>query len=78
MFPSRYRSCDDCGASVERDESVGHECDRERRLDYEIFHVRDEVARFEAELGAYLASRRGRFEIWYAEREWRLRASSQH
>lgn len=76
MFPSRYLSCDDCGASVERGERTGHECDRERRLDYEVFQVRDELGRFEAELAAYLALPRGRFEVWYAERERRLRASS--
>lgn len=76
MFPSRYLSCDDCGASVERDERAGHECDRERRLDYEVFQVRDELRRFEAELAAYLALPRGRFEAWYAERERRLRAPS--
>jgi hypothetical protein len=76
MFPSRYRSCDDCGASVERDESGGHECDLERRLDYQIFHLRDEVARFEVELGAYLASPSGRFETWHAEHERHRRAGS--
>ena len=67
VFTSRYVSCDDCGASVVRDESGGHECDPERRLDYLIFHLRDEVGRFEAELCAYLDSPTGRFESWYAE-----------
>ena len=71
VFTSRYISCDDCGASVARDESGGHECDPERRLDYLIFHLRDEVERFEAELGAYLDSPAGRFESWYAESERR-------
>jgi hypothetical protein len=75
MFTSRYVSCDECGASVARDEGVGHECDPERLLDYRIFHLRDEVARFELELGAYLASARGRFESWYAERHRRLSES---
>jgi hypothetical protein len=77
VFTSRYISCDDCGASVPRDESGGHECDPERRLDYLIFHRRHEVARFEEELGAYLDSPNGRFESWYAEHERRRRESHQ-
>lgn len=71
MFKSRYISCDDCGASVARAESGGHECDPERLLDYQIFHLRDEVARLESELGAYLDSPEGRFESWCAERQRR-------
>jgi hypothetical protein len=67
MFKSRYISCDDCGASVARAESGGHECDPERLLDYRIFHLSGEIGRFEDELGAYLDSPRGRFESWYAE-----------
>ncbi len=78
MFTSRYISCDDCGASVARDERGGHECDPERRLDYVIFQLRDEVARLEVELGVYLASPNGRFESWYAERQRHLGESSQH
>jgi hypothetical protein len=73
VFTSRYISCDDCGASVTRDESGDHECEPERRLDYLIFHLRDEVARFEVELGVYLDSPNGRFESWYVEHQRRLR-----
>ena len=71
MFTSRYISCNDCGASVVRAESGGHECDPERLLDYRIFHLRDEVARFDGDLAAYLASPQGRFESWCAERQRR-------
>jgi hypothetical protein len=35
---------------------------------------RDELGRFERELDTYLDSPRGRFELWYAERE-RMRAA---
>jgi hypothetical protein len=69
MFPSRYVSCSDCGASVEHHERVDHECELERWLDYRLFHLRDELARFEQELSAYLASPSGAFEVWYAERQ---------
>ena len=61
--------CPDCGASLEREEQDAHACERERWLDYQMFQLRDEVAGFEPELNAYLASPRGQFELWYAERE---------
>jgi hypothetical protein len=77
MFTSRYVSCDDCGASVARDASGSHGCDPERRLDYLIFQLRNEVARLEAEVGAYLESPHGRFESWYAEHQRRHGDSSQ-
>ena len=76
VFTSRYVSCDDCGASVARNEGGRHECDPERRLDYLIFQLRGEVASFEVELGAYLDSPNGRFESWYAEHQRRRRDPS--
>ncbi len=60
--------CPDCGDSVEQAVWVSHVCERERWLDYQLFHVREEVHSFEAQVGAYLASTRGRFELWYAAR----------
>ncbi|MFN2469200.1 MAG: hypothetical protein ABR521_13855 [Gaiellaceae bacterium] len=45
-----------------------HECDGERLLDYRLFHHREELEAFEAELGSYLVTPRGRFELWYASR----------
>jgi hypothetical protein len=68
VFPSRYVSCDACGTSLERHERDAHACDPERRLHFELFQLRDELDRFESELALYLASPRGRFEVWYAER----------
>jgi hypothetical protein len=61
--------CAECGASLERHEREQHECDFERRLDYELFGLRHTIERFEEELAAYLASPHGRFELWYAARE---------
>jgi hypothetical protein len=68
MFPSRYMPCPECGDSLERRETSNHVCQGERWLDYQMFQLRDEIGRFAAQLGAYLASPRGRFEVWYAER----------
>jgi len=65
---SRYMPCPDCGDSVEQAERESHVCERERSLDYQLFHLREEVDSFEAQLGTYLASPRGRFELWYAAR----------
>jgi hypothetical protein len=60
--------CPDCGESVAQAERERHVCERERRLEYEMFHLREEVECFEAQLGAYLTSPRGQFELWYAAR----------
>lgn len=68
MFLSRYMPCTDCGASVERTEAELHECDEERRLDFLVFGLRDELERFEHQLAAWLESARGRFEAFYAAR----------
>ena len=64
--------CPACGSSIERLTADEHECDPERRLDYLLFHLREEVGRLEAGIAAYLDSAPGRFESWYAERQ-RLR-----
>jgi len=63
--------CPDCGASLDRSERDAHVCEEERRLEYVMFQLRDEIAAFEAELAAYLASPRGRFDLFCAERERR-------
>jgi hypothetical protein len=62
--------CPDCGASVDRNDPA-HECDPERRLDFVLFRLRDEIAAFAAELAKYLGTPHGRFEVYYAERERR-------
>jgi hypothetical protein len=73
-FPTpRYMPCSECGASVERAGKDGHVCDRGRLLDFQMFQLKDEVAAVDDEFGAYLDSPRGRFELWWAERERRKR-----
>jgi len=69
MFASRFMPCPDCGASLDEEERATHACERERWLDYQLFQLRHEVAAFEGELQAYLASLRGQFEAWYAARQ---------
>jgi hypothetical protein len=69
-FPqSRYMPCAECGASVERPTAGVHECDIERFLDFRLFQLREEVAAFDAQLAEWLASARGRFAAWIAERD---------
>jgi hypothetical protein len=69
-FPqSRFMPCAECGASVERAKADAHVCDRDQLLDFHLFQLRDEIAGFDAQLAAWLASARGRFEAWLAERE---------
>ncbi|HEY4622095.1 MAG TPA: hypothetical protein VIG93_10375 [Gaiellaceae bacterium] len=52
-------------------ERDGHTCDPERRLEYRLFQLRDEVAGFDEGLSGYLQSPQGRFAQWLAERERR-------
>ncbi len=69
FFQSTHMPCDECGASLAHDEREGHACERERWLDYQVTQRQAELEGFELELGYYLQSPRGRFELWYAERE---------
>lgn len=69
-FPqSRFIPCPECGVSVERVELDLHECDAERLLDFRLFQLREEIAAFDAQLAAWLASARGRFAAWLAQRD---------
>jgi hypothetical protein len=65
--------CDECGASVPVSGGDEHVCSEERRLEYRLFQLRAELGVFEDQFAAYLESARGRFELWYAERERRLK-----
>ncbi len=60
--------CPDCGASLDLRADREHACDPERRLDFVLFQLRDEIDRFNAEFAAYLESATGRFEVWLAAR----------
>lgn len=66
-----YMPCAECGASVPVGAHDEHVCSEERRLAYELFKHRAELAAFEDEFAAYLESAHGRFELWYAERDRR-------
>jgi hypothetical protein len=66
-FPQpHYMPCLDCGASVGRREAEAHVCERERRLEFELFQLRGELEHFDEQVTAYLDTPRGRFEAWYA------------
>ena len=71
----QYMPCPECGASIAVAELDDHRCARDRRLDYQLFQLRAEIATFEQQLGSYLDSTHGRFDAFYAERE-RLRAAA--
>jgi hypothetical protein len=65
-----YTSCPDCGTSVGL-ESLGaqlHRCDHRHRDDHAERLALTELDMFERELGAYLNSPQGRFEMFYAAR----------
>ena len=48
---------------------VEHVCNPERRLDYELFQLREEISGLGHQIEEYFTSAQGRFEQWYAERE---------
>jgi hypothetical protein len=58
--------CEHCGASVARGDE--HACDHERRLEFQLFALREEVAAFEEQLGAWLRTPEGAFACFYAAR----------
>lgn len=64
----QYVPCPECGASVPAFQIDEHECSPERRLDFKLFQLRAEIASFDIQLAAWLASPHGRFETWYAAR----------
>jgi hypothetical protein len=70
MFPNEppLTTCPGCGGGVPSRELRLHVCEWGRWLDHQVHLRRDELHRFEQELGAYLASPSGRFDLWYAER----------
>ncbi len=68
VFGSRFMPCPDCGASLAPEERATHLCEHERWLDYQLFQHREELAAYDTQLSAYLASPQGRFELWYAAR----------
>jgi hypothetical protein len=65
---SSHITCPECGASVAMDDRDEHECDPDRRADYLMFQLRDEIAAFERCVYEYLTSPHGRFAQWLAER----------
>ena len=66
---SHHMPCPECGASLSSEERSDHVCDPERRLEFRLFQLRDEVAGFEDRFRGYLDSPQGRFAEWLAERD---------
>ncbi len=64
----RHMPCEQCGASVERGAEASHECDDERRLEFRVFALRDEIESFHTAWTDWLQSPRGSFEQFYAKR----------
>jgi hypothetical protein len=72
MFDSlpqpRHLPCPECGESVAAEARERHVCEQGRWATYQLFQLRDEIGALEDQVAAYLASPRGRFEAWDAER----------
>ena len=63
--------CADCGESVDRAAPSAHTCDPHRRLWFQMFGLRHEIAAFEISLREHLDTPRGRFETWLAAQQVR-------
>lgn len=74
MFMSRFMPCRECGASLDRTDAAAHACSPERRADYQMFGLREEIAELETGMRRYLTSATGRFESWLARRQVRGQA----
>jgi len=66
---SKYMPCPDCGAPLAGEDPDEHVCDDVRRIDFQMFRLRGQIARFELDLAEFLETPCGRFEAWYAERQ---------
>jgi hypothetical protein len=71
MFNSRFMPCTECGDSVDQASDSPHQCSPERRADYQMFGLRDEVAQLQSAVEGYLGTAAGRFETWLAARQVR-------
>jgi hypothetical protein len=64
--PPRFTPCERCGASLAREQVGEHVCDGLRRLEYELFQLRDGIERLDADFASWLETPHGRFESFYA------------
>jgi hypothetical protein len=70
MQPRESReTCPGCAAELTTRELRLHVCDWWRWLDHQVELRQDELQSFERQLGAYLDSPRGRFDLWCAARD---------
>ena len=72
MYPSgppQYLPCLECGVSLPLPQLRTHVCESDEWLDYQVLARRQELDSFEQDLGVYLASSKGRFDLWYAARD---------
>ena len=74
MFGSRFMPCFECGASIDQTDDSVHQCSPERLADFQMFGLRDEIARLEIGVRRFLATPHGRFETWLAARQVRGQA----
>jgi hypothetical protein len=63
-----YRSCPDCGTTVQRSRLDGHTCGPERFLAHQTLKARWGLERLEDDLDAWLATPAGEFQAYLARR----------
>jgi hypothetical protein len=71
LFSPRFMPCPECGESVEQSAADDHRCSAERRVDYQMYALRDEIGACETQWQSYQQTATGRFEVWLAARQVR-------
>jgi hypothetical protein len=67
--------CAECGESLDPSAVANHRCDPERLVEYQMFGLKDDIAKFDVRLHDFLETPTGRFEVWLAARDVRRTAS---
>lgn len=69
-FPHpKHMPCPNCGASIPvQDPTAAHVCHDDRRLDFQLAELREEIEGLERDLAAWLETPHGRFAAWLAKR----------
>lgn len=71
MFWSSYVPCAQCGEAIERASTDSHDCDPQRRVEFQVLAQSHKILTFDSDLHDYLSSNEGRFQVWLASRDVR-------
>lgn len=74
MYSSQFKPCGHCGTSLTAEGRDTHVCDPVRRVEFQMYMLRHEIACFGTQVREFLEGKEGRFEAWLAARDVRRSA----